>query len=247
MHSEKRANTMSEPTGQPIINPSVPVKNHRMLIIGLVIVVVLLAVAVVYMATRQTAIAPTTNNSNNTTNQTSQTIFPNSYHSDNYGFTIQYPNDLGFITGVSQFRSAVGAFIPPCDDNTVACVFYKRGTYPGTNFDSAGVSVNILADIKTEAACRKFDIQTSEVNTATGTQTVNGTLFYTGTGGGGATGHSDQIRSFHNFRNATCYEINLRIAQTNIDNYPPGTIKAFNEREVWIKLEQVFSTFKFTN
>lgn len=162
-----------------------------------------------------------------------------------YGFTLEYSNDFGFSIDPEQVKGL--SYIPVCDDNMLACVYLKKETYPGTNFDGAGVSVNIYPDINTDKKCYQLINPTSSVNTVQPDVTINGVIFKHGTGGDAATGHSEAIKIYRNLHNNQCYEIAAHVAETNISLYEPGTIKEFDQVVVWDKLQTVVNSFKFSN
>jgi hypothetical protein len=162
-----------------------------------------------------------------------------------YSFSIKYPSDFGFNTNNSQIQSL--GYIPVCDQTTVGCIFYTGNTYTGTNFESAGVSINFNKSLDTEAKCYNFKVSTNEAQTAAADVTINGVTFKSATGGGAGAGHFMKTQEYRNFRNNLCYEITQRVGSTNIGNYEPGTVKEFNENEVWQKLQLIINTFKFSN
>jgi hypothetical protein len=82
-----------------------------------------------------------------------------------------------------------------------------------------------------------------------GARTINDIQFAQFTDGNAATGHYANDTIYRNFHAGKCFEIRQRIAESQFQNYPTGTISEFTEqdREQLQKiLDQVFSTFKFT-
>jgi len=174
-----------------------------------------------------------------------QTAGWNSYTSpDKYGFSLKYGEGFGFATDKSQVTGI--SYIPVCDENMVACVYMIRQTFAATNFDGAGVSINIDPTLNTEAKCYNFAVSTSEAQTVEPDVTINGTVFKSATGGGGAAGHFDKLQIYRNFHNNMCFEIAQDMAETNIGNYPAGTVQPFDENAVWQDLQGVVNTFRFT-
>jgi hypothetical protein len=192
-------------------------------------------------------------NQNNQPSQNSQATSSPANQSDwntyaspaKYGFSIQYPKDFGFNTSYDQIKPL--SYIPVCDETTVGCIVYSGDKYKGTNFDGAGVSINILKDLNTESKCYNFKVATNEAQNQVADVTINGVIFKSATGTQGAAGHFDKSQIYRNFRNGMCYELAQRVASTDIGNYPEGTIKEFNENEVWNNLKQILSTFKFVD
>ncbi len=174
-----------------------------------------------------------------------QTAGWNSYASPaEYGFAIKYPPEFGFNTDINQVRSLT--YIPVCGDNTKACIFLTHDKYPGTNFDGAGVSVNLDPALNTEVKCYKFDVPTNEAQNQITDVIINAVDFKSAIGGQGAAGHFDKTQIYRNFHNGMCYEIAQTVVSSSIGNYPPGTVKQFDENAVWQKLQGVAETFEFT-
>ncbi|MCL5666859.1 MAG: hypothetical protein M1383_03755 [Patescibacteria group bacterium] len=168
----------------------------------------------------------------------------NTYASpDKYGFEIKYPNDFGFNTNYDQIKNL--GYIPVCDQTTKACVLYTGDAYKGTNFEDAGVSINIDPSLNTEAKCYNFNAANNEAQTPVADAAINGVDFKSATGGQGAAGHFMKTQEYRNLHNGMCYEIAQRLGQTNIGNYPEGTVKPFDENQVWGSLQQIVNTFKF--
>lgn len=166
-----------------------------------------------------------------------------SYTSAQNDFVIKYPNNFSVSTDINKVRPLT--YIPVCDDTMVSCVYYSGSEYKGTNFDGAGVSVNILSDLNTEGECYKFNVPTNEAQTSVGDITINAVTFKSAIGGGAATGHYDKVQVYRNFRSNKCYEIAQTLASTSIGVYEPGAIKAFNEDKVWNELADIVKTFEF--
>lgn len=50
---------------------------------------------------------------------------------------------------------------------------------------------------------------------------------------------------YRNFHNGKCYELDIRIASSNIGNYGPGTVKSCGSETVRHTLNAVLATFSF--
>lgn len=169
----------------------------------------------------------------------------NTYTSpDKYGFSIKYPSGFGFTTDLSKVQGL--SYIPVCDQTMVACIYLTRDTFKATNFDGAGVSINIVP-LATADDCYNFKVPTNEAQTQIGDVTINGVVFKSATGGGGAAGHLDKLQIYRTIHDGTCWEISQDVVSTNIGNYPPGTVSQFDENAVWQKLQGVVDTFEFTD
>ncbi|MDR3643127.1 MAG: hypothetical protein P4L74_05900 [Candidatus Doudnabacteria bacterium] len=181
---------------------------------------------------------------------TASTAGWNSYNSPaKYGFSLKYSPDFGFSTDINQVKAL--AYIPVCDNNMVACAYIARDKYPSTNFDGAGVSVNILVFAQLESTkgqvqlCYDFSDPTNAAQKPVPDVTINGVDFKSATGGDAGAGHFEQIQVYRNFHNGQCFEISQHVASTNIGNYPAGTVTQFNTDEILQKLQGVVNTFSF--
>ncbi|HVY68027.1 MAG TPA: hypothetical protein VHA30_04005 [Patescibacteria group bacterium] len=210
--------------------------------------IIILASALLLAAGCNRAQAPTTppDQSWTASSTPGQTAGWNSYASpDKYGFSFQYPADFGFDTDIEHVRGL--AYIPVCDENMAACAYLARDKYPNTNFDGAGVSVNIDPSLNTESKCYNFQVSTSAAQNQVADMDINGVAFKSATGGDAGAGHSEKVQVYRNFHNGLCYEIAQHVGSTNIDNYPQGTVQPFDQEQVWQNLMDVVMTFKFTN
>lgn len=158
-------------------------------------------------------------------------------------FVIKYPVDFLVSIDINKVRPL--SYIPVCGDTMVACVYYSGMGYKGTNFDGAGISINILKNLNTEAKCYNFDISTNEAQKSVADITINSLAFKSAIGGGAATGHYDRVQVYRNFHNSKCYEIAQTLAFISIGVYEPGAVKAFNEDKVWNLLTDIVKTFAF--
>lgn len=143
-----------------------------------------------------------------------------------------------------------GAYMPICADfssdsaATVACVAYPAGEMKGTNFSAAALAVNELKKIATESECLKLKDAPPQVG-KTQQETLSGVEFRVTKLESGAAGHMLNSLVYRGFNNGTCYELDINIASTNIANYDPGTVKAFDAEKVERSLKAVLASFKF--
>ena len=187
--------------------------------------------------TPSTIVTPKSNTIDGWQNQTDQ----------KNGYSIKYPNDFMFTNDVNTLNSDKVNFMACLNSPMIGCVFYSGAEYNKTNLDGAGIIINIHNALNTEEKCYNFSNSTSEAQTQVANVNINGVAFKSATGGGGAAGHFDKLQIYRNFNNGTCYEISQVFIESNINNFPAGTIKQFNENEVWQKLQEVAHTFEFTD
>lgn len=140
-----------------------------------------------------------------------------------------------------------GASIPVCSNfdsdstDTMACVAYQAQEMKGTNFVGAAFSVNALKDARNEPECSKVDVPDANSHD----EVVNGVTYKVTRNHEGAAGHLFDGLVYRSFHNGKCYELDLRVASSNIDNYDPGTVKPFDSEKVQRALKAVLASFKF--
>jgi hypothetical protein len=114
----------------------------------------------------------------------------------------------------------------------------------GTNFQAAAFSVNELKGIVAESECMKVNEATPHVG-KTNNETVNGVLFEVIETDGVGLGNFIQGYVYRNFHNGKCYELDIRIASSNIANYDPGTVKSFDSETVRRTFRAALASFRF--
>lgn len=163
------------------------------------------------------------------------------YTNADYGFMVLYPkSEFQVYTDYNKVKPL--SYVPACDKTMSGCLFYSKENQKGTNFDASGISVNILKKLTSRAKCETME-------GAEGVKVeINGETFSRFGNSGAAAGHFEEFQSNRIYKNNTCYEVMLRMASSNISNYPPEAgVKEFNKDDVWNKLGLVLSTFKFFN
>lgn len=163
------------------------------------------------------------------------------YHSPDYGFSIRYPADMTFYPGHPDYGETQLSYIPICEYSTVACFEYNGKEYEGTNFEAAGVSVNVLRDMRTEQACGKIDTGSSPVRTVK----INGVTFHWGITGEGLMSQFKGGPTYHVFHQNVCFEIVAATAQANMGAFEPGAVEAFDSARLDALLDKMVHTFKF--
>jgi hypothetical protein len=119
---------------------------------------------------------------------------------------------------------------------------YLAGGNKGTNFQAAAFSVNQINAITTD---RCLNIAESNVRTLR-KEKVNGVTFNEiETGGGVAAGNLMDGEAYRSFHQNKCYELDIRIASSNIGNCDPGTVREFDREAVYRGLKSVLNTFQF--
>ena len=163
------------------------------------------------------------------------------YHNKDYGFTISYPKDMAFYSARPDYKETQLSYIPVCEWTTVACFEYNGHEYKGTNFGAAGVSVNVLRDLRTREDCRKIDTGQFPIKQSI----IHGVRFFYGTTGEGGMSHMKGGSAYRAFREGVCFELATGISSVDVGVYEPGTVKQFRATRLEKELDAVVHTFKF--
>jgi len=159
-------------------------------------------------------------------------------------FTFQYPPDAKVITAQNP-TGAVG-YLPVCDQQTSkACAFFSGDEFPGSNFDAAGVSVNVLPDAKTAAACQAGFNGAKLI----GSRDLGGVAFSVFSDGDAATSHAAVGNDYQAFVQGTCYQVTTRVLTTTFDVYSAGAIKEFTaaqDEQMKQVLDSIVASFRLT-
>jgi hypothetical protein len=213
------------------------------------IILIVLSVVLVAAACQKKPVQQSPDNQNN--NQASSTDTSKlpqgnkegwqTYANSQFGFEIKYPNNFKLYTDLSQTKTL--SFVPPCDDNMVACLFYSKDNEKDTNYEGGGMSLNKTGAV-TENAC----LVAGNGEKRVGNEVINGVTYTVFEGGNAATGHWEILKLYRTFRSGVCLEANLRISGYSRGNLPdPDKVRELNRNDVWAKFTQVLSTLKFSN
>ncbi|HAO64977.1 TPA: hypothetical protein DCQ44_03285 [Candidatus Taylorbacteria bacterium] len=199
--------------------------NRKKGIISVILLVVVLALVVLFFWRLQ----PYENVRSSAATSTSEILAYDQTQSDGT-VRFMYPSkDFGLATNANQIL--VSSFIPPCSSNFLYCLNYKSTDYDGTNFESAGLRIAKRVDIVGEPLCLNtppegFD-SSMVPNLTTSTDEYSTSVF--SNVNDAATGHyaSGILYRLYVRASSTCYEFETRIGQSQLANYPAGTVKEF--------------------
>lgn len=142
-------------------------------------------------------------------------------------------------------------YTPVCSDfscdsaGTVACIAYPASTMKGSNFQAAAFSVNELKEVKSEAECESLKEPPPQVGKPH-SEILKGVKFVVTETDGVAAGNLIDGYAYRSFHKNKCYELDIRIAFSNLANYDPGTMKNFRLKAVQGQLKKLLDTFEFT-
>ena len=132
------------------------------------------------------------------------------YRSADYGFAINYPASMTMYRD-RPVKAPEHSMFPVCDW-AIVCFQYNGNAFHKTPIQSAGVSVNVLRDDKTETDCDRIETNSPAIETVT----INGTLFHYADTGEGGLGSSRSVTAYRAFYQNVCFEVALVVAQSNI-------------------------------
>lgn len=154
------------------------------------------------------------------------------YINDEYGFSLKYPKDF-------VLREPQNYFLP----TPLVRVDLPEGSYPGTNFSEAGLTVAVGKDASAVTSCLLGVSAGGKLLKET--KLINGITFYKDITSGGAAGNIYDSTVYRTIHQNTCYKVVLTIHTGNIGNYPEGTVKEVNKQAVESLLNKMLLTFKF--
>jgi hypothetical protein len=165
------------------------------------------------------------------------------YRSLEYGFSIAYPTNMKLYAQFARGENP-GGYAPVCSDTAVACFGYIGREYKGTNFEGAGLAVNVLRDAKSEQECNTLG-SAEYPKPATRLETIHGIRFHYGEIGEGGLSHYEGGPAYRVFHQNICFEIATETAYVSLAGVDPGTVKAFNPAKLTKLLDEMVHTFQF--
>ncbi len=157
-------------------------------------------------------------------------------------FTIDTP-DIARVIADKASMSAV-SYLPTCNPDTgIVCIYLPDTTFPKTNFNGAGVSVNVTSDNTTSC----LEMKNGEM-ASTSEKIIGSIPFVSYTASDAAMSHQSTGNDYRAFYNGTCYEITTRINTSTFEVYTDGSISRYTDQErttTGLILEKIVSSFRF--
>lgn len=147
---------------------------------------------------------------------------------------------MSFYSGHPDPNEAQLSMIPICDA-TVACFEYNGGDNEGTDFQAAGLSVNVLRGARTEQDCRKTDRGSDLIKTVK----INGVRFHFDDADEVAAGTSMGGTLYSVFYQSVCFEIAVETVWTSSGFEDMPRFEAAKEKRILDNLDKMLHTFKF--
>jgi hypothetical protein len=163
------------------------------------------------------------------------------YRNLDYGFSIEYPEDVTVFAGHPDYTGMQTSYHPICFETTVACIEYTGSDYKGTNLEAAGIAIDILRDKRTREECDKID-----ESRAANVRKINGLEFHYGLTGTAGMNQSEGGPSYRHIYQGVCFEIAVGIATFNTGAVgDPGDVKELTSAELEQRLDSIVGTFRF--
>jgi hypothetical protein len=143
--------------------------------------------------------------------------------------TFSVPHDFALATTPEQILAK--AYIPPCDQGFDYCLYYNGTAYTGSNFESAGLTIEKRLDLKTQTACLTTQPAGYSNLHATTTQQTSYSMSVMGPIGDAGAGHYASGQEYRLYTDGSCYQFETRIGETQYGNYPAGSITQFSDAE----------------
>jgi hypothetical protein len=151
------------------------------------------------------------------------------------------PADFGFA--VSKDQVLATAYIPPCEEGFLYCLYYDGDAYAGTNFESAGLGVTRWQASTAQDCLRTQPSGYSDLRPVLHQDSAYATAVYAPLGDA-AMGHYAHDRLYRLSVGGACYDFRTRVGSSQFANYPEGSIKEFtpaDESAIQAKLETILS------
>ncbi|MBX4186643.1 MAG: hypothetical protein KW802_00055 [Candidatus Doudnabacteria bacterium] len=162
------------------------------------------------------------------------------YNNDEFQFAVTYEKKYKLSTEDTQ------DFYFPSGGKTLATISIPSFLYPNTNLNQASATFSAKGK-STETDCQTYLTSANKNKKMTVTETLNHLTFFTDSFDGAAAGTKYNSKLYRILHNSHCYEINLKIGISNIQNYPEGTVSEIAVADIQPKLEDIVKTFKFTD
>lgn len=155
-------------------------------------------------------------------------------------FSFAFPTNFevaGVVSGYSEAWSSNAT----TSGTMLAQIHVPQSYEPGTNFGDANFTVGVSGDPSAIAGCL-----TNSNSQATAAQvTMNGLPFTKLTSSDAAAGNRYETTAYHIVRDNQCYAIEYTVHYGVLENYPEGTVEAFDSEKITGALDEMAQSFQF--
>ena len=220
-------------------------KNKTLIIAG--IIVVILAIWLVVRdrgtSTTNTATSTSQNNQNQVAHQTpgADEVL---YGDPAARFSFIYPKQFT-VTGPKNAPTTEWRVGATTSGNLLATMTVPKSYMPGTNFSDAKLTVGASTN-PAELGAKGCPASPAGYTPGSAAAVmINGQTFTKITTSDAAAGNRYDTTGYYTIRDGDCYAVEYTIHYGNIQNYPTGTVKEFDETAVVNMLEKVVKSFVF--
>jgi hypothetical protein len=164
-----------------------------------------------------------------------------SYRNAGYGFELEYGGEFRLLEGADVIQAQ--SYIPPCEPNSIVCLYYPKESFGNTNFGGGGVGIRVVPNVD---KCPAPADQGSGIEM--GSEQINGVDFEVAVTEGAAMHKQNKDSIYQVVHGGHCYEVLLRLNTSAFEVYEPGTIGRFTpqmETEVYVALSKVLQSLRF--
>lgn len=155
-------------------------------------------------------------------------------------FTFAFPSNFS-VTGTEPGYTPGWSAPATTSGQILAKIYVPQSYEPGTNFGDAWFTVGTSADPSAVSTC----LQTLSGAQATTTSNIGGVTFTKVLFGGAGAGNRYDTTSYRAVRDDMCYAVEYTVHYAVLENYPAGSVKAFDEAKVTAALDEVANSFRF--
>jgi hypothetical protein len=172
-----------------------------------------------------------------------------SYVNRDYGVSFRFPRKYQLQTGESakaawSAMDVKGTNFVQLGGTTLAAVELPDNSYPGTDFESALISLSIKPGM-TANECSQFAFPESDSQPKTPEVVKAGANDFTKVeNSDSASTDQTEAEYYHAFRNGTCYEFALAVTTGKDQTKPEAEIAKVDRSEVLARLEKILATAK---
>jgi membrane-bound inhibitor of C-type lysozyme len=161
------------------------------------------------------------------------------YTDESQTFSFAFPTNFA-VEGSAIGLTSGWAALASTSGLVLAHLVVPASNQPGTNFNDASFTVGASADPAAIATCLAGPPGAGVLATKLGEESATKLTF-----SGAAAGNRYDTTSYRALHNGRCYAIEYTIHYGAIENYPKGSVKAFDEAALATSLDEVAHSFQF--
>lgn len=160
------------------------------------------------------------------------------YHNTQYNFDVPYFKSYNLDTSGRQpnyFKSG---------GTTLTSISIPKETFPDTNYNSGQITYAVK-EKTTLADCQTYITGADTSKKMSQTVTLGDQKYYVGSFTGAAAGTNHHSMIYRLLKDGNCYEANITVGISSIENYEPGAVTAVVVADIWNDLSTMLVNTKF--